>query len=262
MTKMTPEQKAFRKLKRGTKSFWMTEALKIRHHRLTLKWIREGAPALTEYADKFYKGVAFVMGTGPSLARVKIEQWNRLAKFWSVGVNRVPWWLQKERQITNIPALGLCVDHTRKGDYRAEHFDDPFDRMDGKRLVAMDADGLPHDWATPHFNGEPVLDLNMGIFLTVQATDPRWSRCTVGAIWLCYLLGFNAIFLLGVDHGMSYQNNKYETEMANKFYGMMRSHLEEKGVRLANVGTMSSVESLETMRLDEVLSQAERELSP
>ena len=260
MTKMTDEQKQFRKMKRGSKNYWMTEALKIRQHRLMVKWVRKGVPELTAYANGFHKGVAFVMGNGPSLASVKKEQWDRLAKFFTAGVNKVPYWLQKERGISHIPSLALCVDYIAKGDVRVEWFDGPFSKMSGKRLVAFDCDGIPHDWAIPHFQGDPIFDLDLGIFLTVKASDPRWSRSTAGMIWLCYMLGFKAIFLLGADHGTDYQN-KYEMMAANEAYRDMRLMLNEKGVRLANVGAMSSVSSLETFRLDDVLDQSEEMLT-
>ena len=100
----------------------------------------------------------------------------------------------------------------------------------------------------------------MGVFLTAEANEPRWSKSTVGAIWLCYLLGFKEIYLLGVDHSSDYQA-KRGTAIANRGYGLLYDQLKDMGVRLANVGTMSAVESLETFDLDEVLSQAEEEKS-
>ena len=220
MGKMTPEQKEFNKLSRGSKDYWLTEALKIRHHRLTVDWVRKGVPELTEYADSYHKGACFILGSGPSLERVKAEQWDRLGKFFTVGVNRSVWWLQKNRDINNIPALGFCMDYMLKGDHRAEYYDGPFSKMGGKRLVAMDADGIPHEWAIPHFQGAPILDLDMGVFLSVEAKEPRYSRSTMGAVWLCYLLGFKAIFLLGADHGPDY--GKHEPAQAVPAFRLIR----------------------------------------
>ena len=242
---------ALRNLPKKARDFWVSEGVRIRFYRRAADWMRRGIPEIRKYASGFPDALAFVMGSGPSLARVKEPEWAKLESYFSVGMNRTPFWLQKERKIFTLPKLCYVTDRIARTDYWRDEYVEPMQKCKGKILVTEIADNIPHDWTCTSYGLPPIWDMDMGLSICAQFNKHLWLRSTIACIHLCGLLGFRKVCLLGADHGPDYF--KDEPAKANVGLSAMVDFLAQKDIELINCGMESSVDSIPYVPLKEVL---------
>lgn len=245
----------FAKLPEEARRYWLSEASRVRWLRILLRWLHETIPALKEYAAGYPQDRAFVLGTGPSVAKVKREEWDALTKYFTVGANAFPLWLQENRNRVDLPALNLVVDlHSErniKGKKKLDAMNEAVRAMDGKAMVDDRSDNMNHDWVTVVFGKNPDWNLEEGLAIVPQVTPVKWSRTVVACVHLCGLLGFEEIFLLGADHGADYHPN--EPEQADRGWTAMSVFLLQRQIKLLNCGACSSVRVLPSRTLAKAL---------
>ena len=221
-----------------------------------MKWAREDVPALKAEAAKYPPRTAFIFGTGPSIEEVTPSQWTALSCFWSVGLNKFPYWLQKTHQRFDVPKLCMVMDRKMTGPI-ALQIAEGMSRCEAKTLASTTAFAWVHEYDGIVF-GSPTWDMEYGLAIT-PTPKVRFNRCVAPAAHLCALLGFD-VYLVGIDHGPCYTprpNMIQETERANlalKHY--QEDFLDQRGLKLYQCGKRSSITTVPYRDLNEVLDHA------
>lgn len=247
----------FKQLPKEVRDYWFTQAVKIKYHRATVEWALRGSQEFLRYVETFRPGTAFILGTGPSIERVRKDEWIRLREYFTIGVNKTAHWLQTTRDEFEIPALCFMSDQIRHKKSQAQ-FASSFRQAKGKRLVNVSADDIPHDWACHVFTGLPSWDLELGPFFQPNAGGySKWARSIAAAAHLAAMTGhFKMIVLIGADHGPDYFPE--EPEQASAGYAALAELFREHGIELVNSSLETHVTTLPYVRLSAIL-QIEKE---
>lgn len=179
-----------------------------------MTWLRTGIAELKEYAGKFPKVQAFVIGMGPSLDDVSTMEWSAISRRWfTVGANFLP--VRQKEMGLPYPSLVMAVDDMNRARddaalAKTETLVDAIKEMHScgcRALMSFSARTLPYNWTCPMF-ACPPMDNGDFVLTTTGQMKYRFSRTTIAAIHVLALLGFRNICLLGVDHGGDYGNKR------------------------------------------------------
>ncbi len=236
------------------RDFWLNEYNKVRFTEIIMDWQSRGLPILDQTALKYPGNTAFVIGTGPSFDTVTPKQWLRLTFRFSVGVNQVPYQLQRQHEITGmLPTVVLMADFIENPKGLRERFAEPYQKSESLILVSEDVYGIDYDMIAPFPVWMPDwgLDLRFGIPIVTIVGKARYSRTILGAAYLAACL-FERVVLIGVDHH-SREKEPDEPGFASRAFGELNKFLARFGRKIVNASPMTKVDTLERVDLDEEL---------
>jgi len=245
-----------------TEQYWQWQTRSVYRRTLEMAWVRHGVPELREYAARWPRGQAFVLGTGPSLQNVTAKQWMEISRFFTIGINFFPV-IKAERGITAlpslpVPSLAFFLDRIDMATDKAAGLVESFKtqlQMGGKVLVGFDAIRLPYTWTCPTFGMAPTGDLEFGLTTTAQYSI-FFSRSAIAMAYLLLCLGFKNVCLLGCDHGELYKHG--EPAKAAHAYGCLAAFAAQRNQAIWQCGARAGfdAEGIRRKRLDIVLRKS------
>lgn len=259
----------FREFSPGVQDYWAAQSDQVRTMRVIADWNNHVVPEMQEWAHGFNRESVFVLGSGPSLERVKAKHWEALSmkSRLVIGVNQATAFVRDTRGYRDVVKLATDVCFQKSGrpatetSFRvmAEHQDDGWRILTDQWLVEPPHLKAPHDWRGIFLGGMPSWRWSDGLCTTGTISDSVYERASLAAIHLAGLLMGpsdgrvvqRAVYLLGCDYGPDM--GEKEPSLARRALKGMESWLGEQHISLMNVGDCFMVKDIKSVSLDRAL---------
>lgn len=176
--------------------------LNIPNSRLERQWWRAHAWKLRKFKNIHTGHDCFIIGNGPSLARMELEE---LHKYYSFGMNKIYLYDKCDLGLSYYVAINDLVIEQSINQILSLQCPTFISYMHGyTKLGEHNHINYIHSHSTYGFERDITKPL------------PRGSTVTFAAMQIAFYMGFRRIFLIGVDHRFAYEGKANNEQIMNK----------------------------------------------